>query len=514
MRSLFIKIFLWFWLSITIVIASLALVTWLYPYSALPSGTLPDRLHELQTRGALAVYELKGQEAFDAHRKELDRASRLHTYFLDASGRELSGQTVPERLLSFAQEHADEIAEGERVMVGQPSRLAIPMTDSHGRKYLALVESDRQGFGPGFGPGARAGTQPSSRPDGFRGGSDMGRGPGSPGGGGGGGGGGRRPPDTTPRFELLVPANVLIMRLVAVILAAGLVCYLLAKYLTSPVRHLQVAARQLASGDLSARAGARLSSRRDEIGELGRDFNRMAGQVESLLTTQKRLLQDVSHELRSPLARLNVALELAGRDAGPAAAPALNRVAREAERLNQLIGQLLTLTRLEFGAIGAQKERIDLPALLSEVAADADFEAAASEKHVRIVRCDPCEVIGAPDLIRSAIENVIRNAMRYSPTGGEVEVTLIAAPQSNAEQFATLEIRDHGPGVPEDALQSIFQPFYRVSDARDRKSGGVGLGLAIADRAITWHGGTVRAANAAGGGLSVSIMLPIAPKPA
>lgn len=503
MRSLFFKIFLWFWLAITIVIASLALVTWLYPYSAMPSGMLPDRLHELQTRGALAVYELRGQEAFDAHRKELDRASRLRTYYLDATGKELSGQTVPERLLSFAQDHADEIALGERVMVGQPSRLAIPMTDSRGRKYLALVESDRQGFGQGFGPGARAGTQPASRPDWQRGGSEMGRGLG--------GGGGRRPPiDTTPRFELLVPANVLIMRLVAVILAAGLVCYLLARYLTSPVRQLQDAARRLASGDLSARAGARLASRRDEIGELGRDFNRMAGQVESLLTTQKRLLQDVSHELRSPLARLNVALELAGRDAGPAAAPALDRVAREAERLNQLIGQLLTLTRLEFGAMGAQKERVDLPALLSGVAADADFEAASSERRVRIVRCDSCEVIGAPDLIRSAIENIIRNAMRYTPPRGEVEVTLVAASEP-AQQRVTLEIRDHGPGVPDDALLSIFQPFYRVSDARDRASGGVGLGLAIADRAITWHGGTVRAANARGGGLSVTITLPPAP---
>jgi len=300
--------------------------------------------------------------------------------------------------------------------------------------------------------------------------------------------------------------------LLAVVLVAGIGCFALARYLTSPVRRLKHAARQLAAGDFSARAGPKLASRRDEIGELGRDFDRMADRIESLLTSQKRLLQDVSHELRSPLARLNVALELAARDAGPAASPALARVGLEAQRLNDLIGQLLTLVRLERGSAQLTMPTVDLCALVEEVAADADFEASALNRHVRVVRCDPCTVNGSSELLRSAIENVMRNGVRYTADATEVEVSLSASPSAVVEGgpaiAAVLEVRDHGPGIPEESLTRIFQPFYRVSDARDRGSGGSGLGLAITERAIRLHDGTVEASNAADGGLIVRIKLP------
>lgn len=525
-RSLFTKIFLWFWFSITIVIASLVLVTWLYPYSAVPSGTLPDRLHELQVRGALAVYESQGQQAFEMHRKMLDSASRLRTFYLDESGRELSDQSVPDSLLEFAREHKSELDGGDRVMAGQPSKLAIPVTGGSGKKYLALVQGGRsRGFGPPPTPGDGAASRPNEfMRDGDRGGgpvpnfardggggeNDRG-GRGGPGGGGGGGGRGGPPrmPESTPRFELLVPANVLLLRLLAVVLAAGLGCYLLARYLTSPVRQLQNAARQLAAGDLGTRVGKRLRSRGDEIGELGRDFDRMADQVETLLTTQRRLLQDVSHELRSPLARLNVALELAARDAGHAAGPALARVGREADRLNDLIGQLLTLARLEAGAAQPQHMPVDFAALVNEVASDADFEAGACDRRVRVVRADACKVVGDSTLLRSAIENIMRNAVHHTAVYTEVLITL-SERNSDAGLTIDLEVRDHGPGVPVEALASIFQPFYRVSDARDRKTGGAGLGLAIADRAIRLHGGSVSAINAPEGGLIIRMTLPAA----
>ena len=524
-RSLFTKIFLWFWLSITIVIASLVLVTWLYPYSAVPNGQLPDRLHELQVRGAIAVYELQGQEAFETHRKMLDSASRLRTYYLDESGHELADMTVPEALLIFAKEHNAELDHGDRVMAGDPVKLAIPVTGKSGRKYLALVQGGRsRGFGPPPMPGDGSASRPSEfLRDGDRNGgpgwsSDRGGGSGRMGGGGsgwpGGGSGRGGPPrgsEMTPRFELLVPANVLLMRLLAVVLAAGLGCYLLARYLTSPVRQLQHAARQLAAGDLNTRVGKRLRGRGDEIGELGRDFDRMAGQVETLLTTQRRLLQDVSHELRSPLARLNVALELAARDAGAAAGPALARVGREADRLNDLIGQLLTLARLEAGAAQPQHMPVDFAALVKEVASDADFEAGGRDRRVHVVKADACSIKGDATLLRSAVENIVRNAVHHTATDTEVQVSLTAH-RSEAGDARELAVRDRGPGVPEDSLQTIFQPFYRVSDARDRKTGGTGLGLAIADRAIRLHGGNVVALNATApeSGLIVRMTLPIA----
>jgi two-component system sensor histidine kinase CpxA len=249
--------------------------------------------------------------------------------------------------------------------------------------------------------------------------------------------------------------------------------------------------------------------RRDELGELAQDFDFMAERVESLVSAQQRLLQDVSHELRSPLARLSVALELALRDAGPAAAPALGRVGREAERLNELIGQLLTLVRLEGGA-APQQVRIELSQLVAEIADDADFEATAHDRRVRVAGCDVCEVVGVPELLRSAIENVLRNAVQHTAAGSAVDVTL-RRQISGAAPIATLEVRDHGPGVPEEALDAIFKPFYRVSDARERSSGGVGLGLAITARAIHLHGGVLRARNAPDGGLIVQIDLPCAP---
>ncbi len=550
MSSLFAKIFLWFWLAITIIIAALALVAWVYPYSVAPGGMLPDHLHELQVRGVIATLELRGKEAFESHRRELESASRLRTYYLDEAGNELSGQRVPQSLLSFANEHQEEIDAGERVMVGQPSRLAIPMTDSQGRKYLALVEGGRQAFGrwrdaernrsmtPGSGAGSTMNTRPGERTGrsggidgeprrdrtGSQGGGEAGSGAPSPrqpssagsresgrggSGGPGGGGGGPRPVEAMPRFELIVPPHVLLLRLLAVVLAAGLGCYMLARYLTFPVRQLQQAARRMAAGDFTTRVGKGLASRRDEIGELGREFDRMAGQVDALLTTQRRLLRDVSHELRSPLARLNVALELASRDAGDKAGPALARVGLEAERLNELIGQLLALARLESGAVQSEHVAISLHDLVSEVAADADFEAGAHDRSVRVNRCDECSIEGDSNLLRSAVENVVRNAARHTNQGSEVEVSL-RCDEHDGQQLAVIEIRDHGPGVPEEALESIFEPFFRVSDARERQggAGGVGLGLAITRRAVNLHAGSVVALNANDGGLIVRIILP------
>jgi len=293
-------------------------------------------------------------------------------------------------------------------------------------------------------------------------------------------------------------------------------CYLLAWSMTSPVTRLRKAAQSLAAGELSARTGAPASGRRDELTELMRDFDRMAERIEGLVNSQSRLLKDVSHELRSPLARLSVALGLARQRATPAGAPeldlALNRIELEADRLNQLIQRLLTISRLESGTDGLRKSTLSLRALVEQVAHDAEYETAGRPCHVSAPADGPDEydeylVEGDPDLLRSAVENVVRNATRYTAEGTAVEVRL-ERQISNGKEGIVVRVLDRGPGVPSEALKKIFEPFYRLDDARNRQTGGSGLGLSIAERAIRLHGGQVRASNRKEGGLEVEILIP------
>jgi two-component system sensor histidine kinase CpxA len=288
------------------------------------------------------------------------------------------------------------------------------------------------------------------------------------------------------------------------VLTAGLVCYLLALYLTSPVKKLQSTVKSFAEGNLDARVSPELGNRGDELAELGREFDRMAERIAGLISSQKRLLADISHELRSPLARLTVALELARKNSTPKADQALDRIEQETERVNQLVGQLLKLTRLESGAEEVPPEAVALEELVQQVIDDADFEAKALNKSVKAVRLEQCRVAGSVELLRSAVENVVRNAVRYTPQGSAVEVGL----QWRLDT-AVLTVRDHGPGVPQSELSHIFEPFYRVSEARERTSGGVGLGLSIAERTARLHGGTIRAENLPDG-LLVTLELPLA----
>jgi two-component system sensor histidine kinase CpxA len=286
--------------------------------------------------------------------------------------------------------------------------------------------------------------------------------------------------------------------------------------MTSPVTRLRRAAQSLAAGDLSARAGAPASGKRDELTELMRDFDRMAERIEGLVDSQSRLLKDVSHELRSPLARLSVALGLARQRVTPEVAPelesALNRIEVEADRLNQLIQRLLTISRLESGADGLRKTQLSLRELLEQVAHDAEYEIPGRGCRVTADAGDEFLVEADPDLLRSAMENVVRNATRYTAEGTTVEVRLERRPSGKGgEEDIVVRVLDSGPGVPDEALPKIFEPFYRLDDARNRQTGGAGLGLSIADRAIRLHGGQLRASNRKEGGLEVEIRIPAAP---
>jgi two-component system sensor histidine kinase CpxA len=226
-----------------------------------------------------------------------------------------------------------------------------------------------------------------------------------------------------------------------------------------------------------------------------------------LLLSRQQLLRDISHELRSPLARLGVALELARRDGAGRNASFLDKIGIEAERLNDLIGQLLALTRLEGNGATPERASVDLAELLERISMDADFEAAPRSRQVRLTMRQRVSINGNRELLHRAIENVVRNGVWYTAEGTAVEIVLDSR-KINGQEEAVITVLDHGPGVPEESLSSLFRPFYRVGEARDRQSGGAGVGLAIAERAIRLHGGTIAAANHAPGGLRITIVLP------
>lgn len=290
---------------------------------------------------------------------------------------------------------------------------------------------------------------------------------------------------------------------VTAIIVSGLVCFALARQLARPLRQVRDASQRLAGGDLQARAGPRVGARRDEIGDLVRDFDTMAGRLEALVHSQTQLLSDISHELRSPLARLNVALELARRKAGAAAGLELARIELEAERMNELVGRLIALARAENAGAPPDLRPLRLDVLVRRVAADAGFEAQRQQKTVDIVYADAAVITGDARLISSAIDNVVRNAVRHTPAGSRVEISV-----RHRDHETTVEVKDAGAGVPPEELERIFTPFHRVQRGRERDSGGAGLGLAIARRAVMVHGGTISAAGATPAGLVVTLRFP------
>lgn len=288
------------------------------------------------------------------------------------------------------------------------------------------------------------------------------------------------------------------LRIVMALLISGLVSLLLAAMLSRPLRRLRQTAQALAAGDLGARAGGH---GRDEIGALARDFDLMAERLRGMLDSQRRLLRDVSHELRSPLARLRVALELA--EQNPARPEILARIGKEADELERLVTDLLSLARLESGQLQLQRSRLQLSDLLRAVVTDADFEAGARQRRVELQLTADGQVMGDAVLLRSAIENVVRNAIRHTPEQGSVEVELC-----RSEKDLCVEVRDRGEGVPEAELTRMFEPFTRIAEARDRHSGGFGLGLSITGQVLSAHGGRVEARNREQGGLCVRLCLP------
>ena len=293
-------------------------------------------------------------------------------------------------------------------------------------------------------------------------------------------------------------------RLAIAVLVSGVVCYGLARYLTTPIRRLQAASAEIANGNFSIRVDG--GRRRDELGDLGRDFDRMAEHLERLNASQQQLLRDVSHELRSPLARLQIAVALARQRGSDLVESELDRIEREAEALEELIRQLLSVARLESGAAELSLEDLAIDELVQAVAHDANYEGREDGKAVAVEGTSNARVPADRAMLKSALENVVRNALRHAPEDSRIEITVTRDDDGGQAMIA---VRDHGPGVPEALIGELFKPFVRGDYARDRRSGGYGIGLAIADAAIRRHHGTISASNHPDGGFYVEIRLPI-----
>jgi signal transduction histidine kinase len=310
-------------------------------------------------------------------------------------------------------------------------------------------------------------------------------------------------PDKRYRLISLLPPPFGIQSLLPyyflILVAIALVCWMLALNIARPLRDLARAVDRFGRGELDVRLNSR---RRDEIGELSRSFDRMAERIGTLVTAERRLLQDVSHELRSPLARLSFAAELTR--TAPDRAAAVVRLKKEIDRLTDLVGALVEVTRAEGDPSATRLEPLQLGDLLRSVVDDCRVDAAARGCNIGVNGEFNLTLRGDRELLRRAVENVVRNAIRYTPRGSTVDVRM-----ESAGQTARISVRDCGPGVPEELLPKIFKPFFRVDDSRDSSTGGVGLGLAIAYRAISVHHGRLWAQNV-NPGLSVFIELPLA----
>ena len=309
----------------------------------------------------------------------------------------------------------------------------------------------------------------------------------------------------TPPSTILAPGPAgTALRLAAAALISALISFFLARSLSEPLEQLRVASRKIAAGDLNTRVGDTLPERNDEFGQLATDFDAMAVRLQGMQQANQRLLQDVSHELRSPLARLTVALEIARKKGAPNVESELNRIELESDRLGTLVNDVLGLLRESSETVPKTDEKFDLNVLLEDLVDVVNYEVPEGKPGIAWSPVEPFPFQGDRELLWRATENLLRNALRH--TNPEKGVTL--GLESDRKQVH-LSVRDYGPGLPESELEKIFEPFYRVQESRDRGSGGHGLGLSIAANAVRRHGGRIGARNADDGGLIVQISLPL-----
>ena len=447
MHRLHVKIFLWFWLGVLVVSGTLVSLTELSHTRAEDDQAWAEKYTprlEMWARQESQILRREGPAALERYVGSFEMDPGVANYIFDADGHEVLGRQPAPQVLRLLRAMAD-WPSGKPWVDTAERMIAERVTDNRG-SHLIVVD------------------WPSP--------SILNR---------------SLLEFLSPDIYARRPRGASLGRVAAVLVVAGVFCFVLARHIAKPIGQLRMAARNIASQQLQTRVPVSVLVRKDELADLGRDFDRMAERIEQLVTAQRHLLADVSHALRSPLARLNVALGLARQRHGPPSSEHLDRIETEAERLNKLIGQLLTMARVDSGVDLERSTLFDLGSVVEEVSTDAEYEA-------RHRRC--------------AVENVVRNAVRHTAERTRVEVSLDREDTAGGPR-AIIKVRDYGPGVPDESLDTLFVPFNRIlTDGRSNPER-TGLGLAITRRTFEVHGGTATAANDPGGGFIVTLELPL-----
>ncbi|MEX2126244.1 MAG: ATP-binding protein [Woeseia sp.] len=452
MRSLLVRIFVSFWLIIGITIGVAAVTGYYYAErmrSELENFEFDDTILE-----ASAALSSGGRDGLASWLRQVPESRNVTIFIIDPDGRDILERRLPRHLASKLHRHQSHMPPQRRAR-------SDPMNLRRARPLSQLVSKDGEFY--------TILVSRTHRPHGYWEGA---------------------------------PAGSVLLALALIV--SGIVSYLLARAISDPVRKLRHATVSLAEGNMNSRVASSLGNRRDELGMLARDFDAMAEKLQRAAAQQTELSRNISHELRSPLARLRVAMELAKRQTGEL--PEFDRIDDETERLDRLIGQILSYTRMESGS-QAEPGSIDLADLVQEVVENVNFECRAGgyEGVSVVTELDASPLVaGYADALTSAIENIVRNAVRHSPPNETVIVRVTA----ESDNVAVVEVLDKGEGVADDELPHLFQPFFRTrSAAADSKKRGTGLGLAIAERAVKLNGGTVSAENRKTGGLRVLVSL-------
>ncbi len=453
-HRLFVKIFSWFWVTALVIIGIIFVGRRVMDLRPIESSSMYASVASMLAAEAARAYESGGPAGFTRFASSLAGDHKSQLFLLDEFNKDVLSRAISRETLRLASEA------GKDQLV---------------TKYIPLYE----------------------RVAAYKFVSSSGR------------------PYTLVLYEHSAPLN-----LTGVLLSAGIpfllgllfvvtvLCFWLAYHIAAPIHNIQSAARRVAQGDLSARVPHAVSLRRDELAALAMDFDSMVERIETLIRTQRNLLTSVSHELRSPLARLNVSLALMRKHTPQEAFDICERMERDIARIDALIEQLLTLSRLEAGLSLGERENVNFTLLVQEVVADGNFEAQSLGKSVSLEPSSPVVLETADSLaLRSACENIVRNAIHFTRPGTEVNVAL-GIDNAASSRHVFLTVRDQGPGVPKDALQNIFSPFFRINGPGRRKEGN-GLGLAIALEAIRLHHGSITASNLNPEGLEISVRLPV-----
>jgi len=453
-HRLFVKIFSWFWVTALVIIGIIFVGRRVMDLRPIESSSMYASVASMLAAEAARAYESGGPAGFTRFASSLAGDHKSQLFLLDEFNKDVLSRAISRETLRLASEA------GKDQLV---------------TKYIPLYE----------------------RVAAYKFVSSSGR------------------PYTLVLYEHSAPLN-----LTGVLLSAGIpfllgllfvvtvLCFWLAYHIAAPIHNIQSAARRVAQGDLSARVPHAVSLRRDELAALAMDFDSMVERIETLIRTQRNLLTSVSHELRSPLARLNVSLALIRKHTPQEAFDICEHMERDIARIDALIEQLLTLSRLEAGLSLGERENVNFTLLVQEVVADGNFEAQSLGKSVSLESSSPVVLETADSLaLRSACENIVRNAIHFTRPGTEVNVAL-GIDNAASSRHVFLTVRDQGPGVPKDALQNIFSPFFRINGPGRRKEGN-GLGLAIALEAIRLHHGSITASNLNPEGLEISVRLPV-----